>query len=79
MTGIGERKTAILEADVQAAPESIPTTITSVSELQRLLDITQRKLALCHDLSKHVWLDNGKRNFELLKRIHKYSEMNWTS
>jgi len=49
---------------------STTTPIMSVIENEPEVDMLRRKLAICHDLSKHVWQDNAKRNFRLLKQIH---------
>jgi hypothetical protein len=39
----------------------------------RELEDARARLRIIHDLSKHVWEDNQKRNFRLLRDIHKYS------
>jgi hypothetical protein len=35
----------------------------------------RRRLAIIHDLSKHIWQDNSRRNFRLLKQIHEMSDV----
>jgi hypothetical protein len=33
----------------------------------------RERLRIIYELSKHVWEDNAKRNFRLLRKIHEYS------
>jgi len=33
----------------------------------------RERLRIIHELTKHIWIDNSKRNFNLLRKIHEYS------
>lgn len=69
MTDDGNERTDRQEGQAED-PESTMTHIINVTAIITENAMLRRKLAICHDLSKHVWEDNTKRNFRLLKQIN---------
>ena len=75
MIGSGNARSADQPCAYKGDQESTTTINTSRTELLTENATMREKLRVISELSKYVWFDNQKRNYELLNKIHSYVVM----